>query len=92
MPADVKLTLEAQGAIFWEKFAKDPTNRFDTRGISSQELGYIETSLTVEPPQGGRKLTKDSIFDGIVSIEEAADMFEPLTMTPAEMKREFSSA
>ena len=34
----------------WEKFAKDPTNRFDTRGISSQELGYIETSLTVEPP------------------------------------------
>ena len=50
MPADVKLALEMQGAIFWEKFAKDPTNRFDTRGISSQELGYIETSLTVEPP------------------------------------------
>ena len=58
IPADLKLMLETKGAVFWEKFAKAPTNRYDTRGICSQELGYIDTCLGVEPPTGGRRLTQ----------------------------------
>ena len=90
MPPDLKHALEAGGALFWEQFVRAPTNRYDTRGICSQELGYVETSLGVQPPAGGRKLAKESLFDGLVDIEDVGDMFEPLKTTPAEMKRAYA--
>ena len=55
MPREMAIELEAKGAIFWEVFQKTPINNFDTRGFLSQELGYVETCLGMEPPSSAKK-------------------------------------
>ena len=59
MPREMALKMEEEGAIFWDAYIKEPLNNFDTRGFLSQEIGYVETCLGIEPPPSAKKEQKE---------------------------------
>ena len=76
MPREMALQLEEQGAVFWEAYLKVPLNNWDTRGFLSQEIGYVETCLGMEPPASAKKAQKEeSVFSGIADLGKLAEYF-----------------
>ena len=52
MPEELEKELVNTGCILWEEFTRTAVNKFDIKGIMSQQLGYFETGLCVLPPVG----------------------------------------
>ena len=63
MPKDLEAELYRTGAILWEEFTKTAVNKFDIKGIMSQQLGNFDTGLCVLPP-----------VDSLYRIKELEDL------------------
>ena len=92
MPPELEKQLVDTGCILWEEFTRTAVNKFDIKGIMSQQLGFFETGLCVLPPVGSLYQVKEiegglgGIFSNQLDLTQLYVAIEQANVRPSDIK------
>ena len=93
MPPELEKELINSGCILWEEFTRTAINKFDIKGIMSQQIGYFETGLCVVPPVGSLYEAKEvegglgGIFSNQLDLTQLYVAIEQANVRPGDIKK-----